>query len=108
MLFCALCVGLTTALAQNPRQNKVIATPNPIEVQQPNGETLTIRLRGDERSHYRITEDGYRIELNKAGTYCYCKKNKQGQYVISKKQAHNAADRTKCEKRFLQRVQPQE
>ncbi len=84
----------------------VPATPHPIEIVQPDGDTLMIRLRGDERMSWRTTLDGYLIVQNKKGVYCYAKKDKDGKTVATCRQAHNADKRTCCEKRYVEKHIP--
>ncbi len=104
-LFAALCLmlpfGMSTASA-------VPANPRPQNFVQPNGDTLVIRLRGDERYHERLTEDGILIVMSKKGSkngyYCYGYINKKGEQVAGRKVAHNADKRTKCEKRYIERL----
>lgn len=86
-----------------PRVNRVPAYPGLIERTQPNGDTLHTYLRGDERKHWMMTEDGWRINENKKGWLKYVKKTRKGEYVLSCRKAHNAEDRKRCEKRWLER-----
>lgn len=77
-----------------------------IERVQPNGDTLRTYLRGDERKHWMMTEDGWQIFENDKGWYVYAKKSgkrkaESGKAIESCKKAHNAEDRCKCEKRWL-------
>ena len=74
-----------------------------IERVQPNGDTLKTYLRGDERSHYAMTVDGWQIKENAKGYLCYAMQKKDGSIVASRKVAHNEADRKKCEKKWLER-----
>ena len=46
----------------------VPAYPYPVKITQPDGTTLTIRLKGDEFHHYTETEDGYMVTKNSMGT----------------------------------------
>lgn len=96
MLFSPLMIGSSHAVPANPR---------PMEITQPNGDKLTIRLRGDERHHWYITEDGVLISLNKKDYYCYAYINKKGETVAGRKIAHNENERTKCEKCYIARLQ---
>ena len=65
ILFCGF--GLSTyVFGQSP--SRVQATPYPIKVVQPNGDTITIRLFGDERKHYFTSIDGYVIVKNVPAT----------------------------------------
>lgn len=49
----------------------VQAYPGIIDYVQPNGDTLQIRMVGDERFHYVTTADGYLVQKNNKGYYCY-------------------------------------
>lgn len=89
--------------AAQPRPSRVPATPNPIEVVQPNGSKLTIRLFGDERRHYNTTIDGFVIVQNEKGYYCYAKLDKNGNYAPTKTVANNEENRKNCEKNFLKK-----
>lgn len=86
----------------------VPANPRPMPVVQPNGDTLIVRMQGDERFHFRVTEDGYLIAQNAKGYYCYAKWSEPAdggrkQAVPTRKKARNEADRSKCQKRWLVR-----
>jgi hypothetical protein len=74
-----------------------------IEREQPNGYKLRTYLRGDERMHWAMTEDGWQIIENKRGWLKYAKLKKNGDVVRSCRKAHNAEDRSKCEKRWLEK-----
>ncbi len=91
---------------QAQQRRGVPATPHPIEIVQPDGDTLMIRLRGDERMSWRTTLDGYLICQNEKGVYCYAKKDKEGKTVATRRQAHNADKRTCCEKRYVEKHIP--
>ena len=95
-----LCV---TFLSAQSRPAKVPAAPYPIEVSQPNGNKLTIRLHGDERYHYRTTIDGFVIVQNKKNYYCYAKMDKNGNYIPTKTVANNTENRSKKEISFLKK-----
>lgn len=97
----------TIMFAQNHAQRRgVPATRQPIECVQPNGDTLTIRLVGDEWYHYRMTLDGYLIRQNDKGYYCYAKYNEKGEIICTRKKAHNADKRSKCEQRYVKKHIP--
>ena len=49
----------------------VPAKPTPIIITQPDGSELTVYLRGDENHHFYITQDGYLINQDSLGFYCY-------------------------------------
>ena len=61
-VFCALACLVASA---------VPAIPTPQKVTQPNGEALTVRIKGDEFFHYMTTVDGYTIVKNAQGYYAY-------------------------------------
>ena len=90
------CAG---AWAQAPQ--RVPAYRGLIARVQPNGDTLHIYLRGDEHSHFAMTEDGWQIIENKRGWLKYAKLNRKGMAVISCRKAHDAAKRTKRENKWI-------
>jgi hypothetical protein len=98
-------VGLMMCLCimgQQPPQ-RVPAIRTPIKHVQPDGDTLIVLLRGDERYHWMMTEDGYLIRENGNGVICYLQKDKRETAIVSKRQAHNADKRKCCERRWLKR-----
>lgn len=74
ILFLALSISLTWG--QAPR--RVPATPYPIEYVQPNGDTIMIRLLGDENYHFNTTLDGYLIVQDDKGTFRFAKRTSKG------------------------------
>lgn len=101
-----LIVGMSFAFAQRGPQ-RVPAIRTPIETIQPNGDTLTIRLHGDERRHCTTTEDGYLIRTNGKGYYCYAVEKADGTIVPTRRIAHNESERTCCERRYIKKHIPQ-
>ena len=98
-LISLLAIGISWA--QQPA--RVPAYRGVIERVQPDGDTLHIYLRGDERFHYSMTLDGWQIIENEQGTLCYARQQKDGTVIASEKQAHDA-DKRKCsEKHWLKR-----
>jgi M6 family metalloprotease-like protein len=57
----------------NASVSAVPAYPYPIKVKQPDGNEITILLKGDEFFNYTTTEDGYVILEDKNGFYNYAK-----------------------------------
>lgn len=96
IVFFALCAG---AWAQPPQ--RVPARKNLIVREQPNGDELRTYLRGDERGHYSITEDGWEIRQTKKGWYKYAKRTRKGEIKTGYRKAHNAEKRSKCEIKWL-------
>ncbi|MCM1035011.1 MAG: hypothetical protein NC038_05010 [Paludibacter sp.] len=99
-------MALTAALYAQPRQQRVPAVKTPIDYVQPDGDTLSIRLHGDEWHSFRTTTDGYLIAQNKKGCYCYAKYNKSGIGKATCRQAHNADKRTACETKYIKKHIP--
>ena len=101
LLVAAAATIVTIASAQTPRAAKVPAYPGMIERVQPNGDTIRTYLRGDERMHWLMTEDGWQIKENKCGWLVYVKQNCKGGIRITCRKAHNAEERSECEMRWL-------
>jgi M6 family metalloprotease-like protein len=61
------------------------AYPEPITITQPNGNTLSVHIKGNEMLHYYETMDGYTVLQNPAnkGTYEYAKLDNNGDLVAS-------------------------
>lgn len=87
--------------AQEPA--RVPAYRGVIERVQPNGDTLHTYLRGDERAHWMMMVDGYQIAETQKGWFRYMKRNRKGEAVVSCRKAHNAANRSTCEIKWLNR-----
>ena len=106
VILVALCAICTGANAQQPA--RVPAYPGVISHVQPKGDTLHVFLRGDERWHFMMTVDGWQVKEKAKGNICYCKL-KTRRVNGEKKQvadptcrtAHDAAKRSKCEQRWL-------
>lgn len=87
--------------AQGPA--RIPAYPGPIERVQPDGDTIIVRLYGDERRHYMTTEDHYLVKEDKRGYICYAQEKKNGQIVATRRVAHNEDKRSECEKKYIDR-----
>lgn len=88
----------------------VPARPTPFPRVQPNGDTITVRLVGDEHWHATFTVDGYLITKNDKGYFCYAKWKKtpeatdimKGKVAVpTRKHAKDEGKRSKCEKRWI-------
>ena len=87
ILILAIGCGLL-AIAQKPA--RVPARPGVIERIQPNGDTIRVRLHGDERQHWMTLEDGKTLVAeDKKGYICYAKKKKNGQIIPTCKKVRN-------------------
>jgi immune inhibitor A len=95
---------VTTFLTVHAQVNKVPASKKPIEYKQPDGTTLTLLLKGDEKLHWAETSDGYTLLANKKGGYEYAKLDKNKNLIASGKLAHNADKRSKKEICYLKKT----
>ena len=89
--------------AAAPQKQNVPAYRGIIERTQPNGEILRTYLRGDERKHWMMTEDGWQIFEVKKGWLKYAKLNRKGEAVPSCKKAHNKEARSAKETKWLEK-----
>ena len=89
LIYILLLLISVTLFAQK-KPARVPARPGVIERIQPNGDTIRVRLHGDERQHWMTLEDGKTLVAeNKKGYICYAKKNKNGQIVPTCKKVRN-------------------
>lgn len=82
-----------------PRE--VMAYPDTIKYELPDGYILLMFLKGDEHKHIATTIDSYTIILNDEGYYEYAIKNEDGEYKMSGITARNPGDRSSEELIFL-------
>ncbi len=75
IFFMALFSALTFKMVAVP------AYPFPFVVNQPDGTTITVMIKGDEYHHYFLTEDGYLITKSKNDIYNYARINEKGEIV---------------------------
>ena len=81
------------AIGQKPV--RVPAYQGVIERIQPNGDTVHVRLHGDERMHWMTLEDGKTlVKEDKKGYICYAKKKKNGQIVATRRKVKQS--RSEC------------
>ena len=91
ILILAMGCGL---LAMGQKPARVPAYRGVIERMQPNGDTLYVRLHGDERRHWMTLEDGKTLVIeNEKGYICYAKKKKNGQIVATRKRVKQSQKR---------------
>lgn len=82
-----------------------MAYPYPIKMDQPDGTTITVILKGDENFSWAITVDGYTLLYNDDGVYEYAVRNLTGELIPSGQKAHDIAERTTLENTFLMKIQ---
>ena len=88
----AIVCGLAVMAQQKPA--RVPAYKGVIERVQPNGDTVYVRLHGDERRHWMTLEDGKTlVKENNKGYICYAKKKKDGRIVATCKKVKQSQRR---------------
>lgn len=80
-ILAVICAGSVVA-QQKPA--RVPAYKGIIQRIQPNGDTIYVRLHGDERHHWMTLADGNTlVKENKKGYICYAKKKKNGRIITT-------------------------
>ena len=98
-----LSILMMTMLLGTASSMAVPAHKKPIQVTQPDGTTVTIKLHGDEWMHFNTTADGYSVVKNQQGYYVYAEK-KNGELKATSMVAHDATKRKANEVTFLQNI----
>ncbi|MDR0762957.1 MAG: M6 family metalloprotease domain-containing protein, partial [Bacteroidales bacterium] len=75
--------------------------PTPIEVKQPDGTTITVILKGDERIKWAETIDGYSLLKNGDGVFEYAIQNEKGDMIASGIKATNGAKASPTQQKHL-------
>lgn len=86
----------------------VPAHPGLMRIQQPDGSSMMIALRGDEYFHSAFTEDGYPIIKNEETGYYEYATISDGQLLASGIKASDVADRTEAARRLVQSLDQRE
>ena len=95
-------MGLAVLLCIPQGAGAVKAYPRPVIVTQPDGTKVTVRIHGDESFHYVTTIDGFLLDKDEAGYFCYVNYDfTTGRKSISGQRAHNVGERTAAEKTFV-------
>lgn len=81
----------------------VPAHPGTVQVRQPDGSYVTLRLVGDEWLSFNTTADGYSVVKDQRGYYVYAHL-KDGMLQPTARVAHDVAERTADEQAFLASV----
>jgi M6 family metalloprotease-like protein len=79
----------------------VSAYPMPIDFKQPQGDVVTVLIKGDERSHWHETMDGYTLLFNQDGYLTYALLDEAGNLQPSDFIATNIEKRDNTAKAFL-------
>ncbi len=104
-IYLVVWIMLLNTLFLNEKTFAGIAYPDPIQLNQPDGTTLTVILQGDENFSWAKTIDGYTLLYNDEGVYEYAIRNSSGELVPSGRKAHDMSNRTMSENSFLTTIQ---
>ena len=88
---------------RTPNQHSVPAYRGMIVREQPTGYQLRTFLRGDERKHWMMTEDGWQIMEDARGWYVYATMNRKGKVKASCTRAMNLEDRKAADRKWLEK-----
>ena len=94
-------VLMSVAVGAKAQPARVPAVREPIEVMQTDSTLLTVLLHGDEWKHWRTTIDGFVVEQDDKGFYRYVVVTTKGEQRMGCRVAHNPADRSKCEQKYV-------
>lgn len=98
-LLLILAIGGALCVWAQQKPARVPAYKGVIERVQPNGDTVYVRLHGDERMHWMTLADGKTlVKENKKGYICYAKKKKDGRIVATWKKVKGKNGKGKTEK----------
>ncbi|MCL2291329.1 MAG: M6 family metalloprotease domain-containing protein [Bacteroidetes bacterium] len=81
------------------------AIPTPVTFTQPNGDTLTVRIKGDERINWYESLDGYTLLFNQAGYLSYSQLDEDGNLQPSGFIATNIEERNIVTQSFLNTIE---
>ncbi len=84
----------------------VPAYPHPVEYTQPNGQVITIQLKGDEKINWAETATGYTILVTQQGEYQYATLNENHDLVFSGIAVSPSGQKSAEEKNLLGNLSP--
>jgi immune inhibitor A len=79
----------------------VKAYPFPVQITQPDGTVLTVRIHGDEFHHIKTTVDGYLVKQNAKGFWTYASQDATGKITPSDVIARDVSSRSAQDIQFL-------
>jgi M6 family metalloprotease-like protein len=83
------------------------ATPYPVNITQPDGTVLTVRIHGDESFNYKTTLDGYPLITDKNDILTYALADSNGKLISTSMKATNIESRSTNERRFIKKLNPE-
>jgi len=97
---------VTTLIGYCPFVSAVPARKSLVQIDQPDGTTLSIFKKGDEFFHYAVSSDGYTLRSDSLGFYRYAVRNSEGDLVSGPQVATNPSSRNADATRFLSTIEP--
>jgi len=94
-------ISLILLFSANSRIMAVTAYPHPVEIKQPDGTTITVLLKGDEKIRWAETTDGYTVLYNSEGIFEYAVLDNKGDLILSGIKAKDETKRSKTDDDFL-------
>jgi len=82
------------------------ATPYPVNITQPDGTVLTVRIHGDESFNYKTTLDGYPLTTDKNDILTYALIDSNGNLKSTSMKATNIERRNTKEIQFIKKLNP--
>lgn len=98
-ILCALSASAMTLMA-------VPAKPTPFKYTQPDGTTVMLQLRGDERSHVMTTTEGYPVARDADGYYCFAELDAENVLKATEVRAGNISDLNMTERSRIVGIAP--
>jgi len=77
---------------------------SPVQLTQPDDSKIYVLLRGDEFFHFYTTVDGYLIQKDAAGFFCYSTLDANNQLTYSTVRTRNTAERSSAENSYLNAI----
>lgn len=99
-----LVIALMAAILPVGIVKAVKAYPYPVQVSQPDGTILTMRIIGDEFHHYTTTVDGYLLKQNAKGFWTYASQDASGVVNPSEVIARDASSSSTQDIQFLKSI----
>ncbi len=81
---CPFTITLILVILSHINLRAIPAYPFPLEIKQPNGEIISVRLHGDEYFHYKTSGDNYVVEIDENGYYTFAEISEKGQIIAGK------------------------